>query len=103
MRAVRIVVRLSPALVADLLARLIDAPHLDVVIDTTHGTVAVEGDLLVTSSRLAGPGPRAVVMLEEPIAPGVATVLIDGSSETFVVDDLEAVAAVVRQLCPEPV
>ncbi|MGQ0432676.1 MAG: hypothetical protein ACT452_09770 [Microthrixaceae bacterium] len=101
-QAVRIVVRLSPALVADLLARLLDAPHLDIVIDTTNGSVAVDGDLLVTSARLTGPAPRVVVMLDEPIAPGVATVLVDGTAETVVVDDLAAVAAVVRQLCPAP-
>ena len=87
---------------ADLLARLLDEPHLEVVVDATSGTVEVDSDVLVTTTRQGGSSARAVVLLDDPIAPGVATVLADGSTDQVEVLDLEAVAALVRTLCPGP-
>ena len=99
MTQVRVAVRLSPPLVADLLALLVDVPGLDVVIDLATGAVEVGTDVLVTSAPVSGPMPPAVVVLEEGIAPGRATIHTrDGTQEVAVVD-LDAVAAVVRDLC----
>jgi hypothetical protein len=97
--SVRVVVRLSPPLVAELLARLLDHPGIDVVIDASDGKVELRGDLLVTSEPLRALPPATVVTLPESIAPGIATVFDHGGSEEVVIDDLDAIACVVRRLC----
>lgn len=92
-------VRLSPPLVGDLLAKLVAVPGLDVVIDLSSGAVEAGTDVLVTASAVHGPMPPAVVVLDEGIAPGRATVHTRDGTQEVAVLDLDAVAAVVRDLC----
>ena len=92
-------VRLSPPLVADLLALLVEVPGTDVVIDLSSGALEAGTDVLVTASALPPPLPPTVVLLSEPIAPGTARIQTGDRSEDVPVEDLAAIAAVVRQLC----
>ncbi len=102
----RVAVRLSPPLVSELLALLVDAHGLDVVIDVSTGTVEVDTDILVTAADLhpvmSEKPPRAVVVLGDPIAPGVARVISAGEVSESAVADLAEVADVVRALCTRP-
>jgi hypothetical protein len=96
----RVVVRVEPRLVADLLARLLSSPDIDVVVDLTGGTVEVAGsDVLVTSAPLPAVVPRAAVCLGDGVAPGSACVVTGGSTEHIAVQDLESIAQIVRGLC----
>jgi len=99
MTPVRVALRLSPPLVADLLASLVEEPGIDVVIDLGSGAVDAGTDVLVTAASLPSPLPPTVVLLSEPIAPGTATIQTGDRNEAVPVEDLAAVAAVVRQLC----
>jgi hypothetical protein len=95
----RVVVRVEPRLVADLLARLLSSPDIDVVVDLTGGTVEVAGsDVLVTSAPLPAVVPRAAVCLDDGV-PGSACVVTGGSTERMQVRDLESIADIVRGLC----
>lgn len=99
MTQVRVAVRLSPPLVADLLAHLVDVPGVDIVIDLSSGAVEAGTDVLVTASRLPAPLPPAVVILSDPIAPGTARIQTAQGTDEVSVPDLAAIAAVVRDLC----
>lgn len=99
MTPVRVALRLSPPLVADLLAHLVEVPGLDVVIDLSSGAVEAGTDVLVTASPLPAPLPPTVVVLSEPIAPGTARIQTGDRNEEVVVGDLAAIAEVVRRLC----
>jgi hypothetical protein len=99
MTQVRLSMRLSPPLVAELLALLVDVPGVDVVIDLSAGAVEAGTDILVTSRTESSPLPPAVVYLDQPIAPGVATVVDPGATDRVAVADLDAIAEVIRNLC----
>ena len=99
---VRIAVRLTPPLVADLLAHLVNAPGVQAAIDASTGSIELGTDILVTSEPVPFNPPPTVVVLGEPIAPGVATVLSNGGSDQIEVVDLAAIASIVRDLCDSP-
>ena len=99
---VRIAVRLTPPLVADLLAHLVNAPGVEATIDMSTGSIELGTDILVTSEAVPFDPPPTVVVLGEPIAPGVATVLSKGATDQLVVADLASIASIVRDLCDGP-
>lgn len=100
MEPARVVVRVEPRLVADLLARLLSSPDINVAVALMGGTIDVAGtDILVTSAPLPAVVPRAAVCLDAAVAPGNALVVTNGSTEDIAVQDLEAIAAIVRDLC----
>ena len=96
---VRVLIRLSPPLVGDLLARLVRENDTDPAVEVSTDASPGDADILITSEPVPSNPPPTVVVLTEPMAPGTATVLGGGRTEEIEVLDLDAIASVVRHLC----
>ena len=96
---VRVLIRLSPPLVGDLLARLVRHRGDDGTVEVSTDGSRGEADILITSEPVPSDAPPTVIVLREPIAPGTATVLGGGRTEEIEVLDLDAIAEVIRDLC----
>ena len=87
---VRVLIRLSPPLVGDLLARLVRSDETDPAVEVSTDASAGDADILITSEPVPSDPPPTVMVLEDPIAPGTATVLGGGRTEEIEVLDLDA-------------
>src|SRR4051794_38174393 len=97
--AVRVLINLSPPLVGDLLARLVREQGTDPEIEVSTDAASDGADILVTSEPVGTESATTVIVLDDPIAPGTATVHVHGRIEAIDVIDLDAIATVVHDLC----
>jgi hypothetical protein len=97
-----VLIALAPRLLSDLVARAIDRPDIDVVIDSRGGPAHVEERFLVAVVSEGAPDDiTADTIIRLPSGEGnvgMGSLVTAEGEEAIVIDDLDALAAIIGRL-----